>query len=144
MTLAGKQTQIIVFQQQKRNAATAEAVALTLAKDGDSNQGSIRHPDDVELNARLAAAMAIVDSATTPVNTSKAFDPKEAEWYQFCDSAYGEDAFKYSITTEKLYRFFYYQSFREKRNIKNEVDGTGKKKRTQRNFTQIFRDRNSP
>ena len=131
MTLAAKQTQLIVLKQQRKNAATAEAVALTLAKDGKDGEcgQAIRHPDDVELNARLAAAMTIVDSATTPVNTSKAFDPKEAEWYQFCDSAYGEDAFKYSITTEKLYRFFYYQAFREKRNIKNEIDGTGKKKR---------------
>ena len=99
----------------------------------------LRHPDDVDLNCRLQGAVQTIDQAFRPAKTSGAIDPKTNEYFQFCDYAYLNDPYKYTMTGDKLYRFFFYQAFRTKRNIATEPDPeTGKKKKRKRVKGEYF------
>ena len=55
-----------------------------------------------------------------PSNTKKAYDPKKKEWYDFCDHQYRslEPYMRYTVNNDKLYRFIYYQCFREQKTRK--------------------------
>ena len=48
-------------------------------------------------------------------NTALAYDPKEREWYAFCDHRYGSLIAvhsRYTVTATKLFQFLFYHSFR--------------------------------
>ena len=99
----------------------------------------LRHPDDVDLNSKLRAAVYAMDQEFRPAKTSDVMDPKSTEYYQFCDYAYLNDPYKYTMTGDKLYRFFFYQAFRGKRNIATEEDPeTGKKKKRKKTKGEYF------
>jgi hypothetical protein len=59
-------------------------------------------------------------------NTALAFDPKQQEFQEFCEHVYSQDPYKYTIDSEKCYRFMFYTAFREKKPM-------GKKKRKRGN-----------
>jgi hypothetical protein len=46
-------------------------------------------------------------------NTPKSYDPKKAEYFEFCDQVFKDDAFPRSLITDKVYKFMIYQAFRE-------------------------------
>ena len=50
-----------------------------------------------------------------PTNTAKAMDPKIEEYFQFCETVYASDPYKYNLSYEKVYRFMWYTCFREKK-----------------------------
>ena len=82
-----------------------------------------------------------MDDSFRPSKTQDALDPKAKEWHQFCEYAYADDPYKYIITPEKVYRFFFYQAFRSKRNIATEADPdnpNAKKKRKKRDKGVYF------
>ena len=53
-------------------------------------------------------------------NTRKAYDPKEKEYFAFCNHAYKEvdETERYIVDFDRLYRFLFYQAFRSKRSGK--------------------------
>ena len=79
------------------------------------SQGSLQHPNDVEFASELAKAVVTLRANGKPDNTVKAFQPKMEEYEQFCDACYPDDNYKYCLDDSKLYRFMYYQAFREKK-----------------------------
>jgi Centromere DNA-binding protein complex CBF3 subunit, domain 2 len=50
-----------------------------------------------------------------PANTARTQDPKVLEYFGFCDVHYSHDPYKYVLESNKVYRFMWYQSFREQR-----------------------------
>ena len=95
----------------------------------------LRHPDDVELNTCLRDAVRTIDDSFRPVKTANAIDPKTEEYYQFCRHVYSGDIYCYIVEPDKVYRFFFYQAFRMKRNVATEIDPDnpeGKRKRKKR------------
>ena len=75
----------------------------------------LRHPNDVELNSRLQQSVETIHDAGMCENTRKAMEPKEKEYIQFCNVVYPQDIHRHTLTFEKVYRFMWFQSFREKR-----------------------------
>lgn len=75
----------------------------------------IRHPDDLALNSQLETAILQMRDLSRPANTAKAIDPKMEEYFQFCDAIYPNDQYGYCLVYEKVYRFMWYQVFREQK-----------------------------
>jgi hypothetical protein len=75
-----------------------------------------RNPDDIGLNARMAAFVHRERQEGRPVNTQKVYDPRIREFKEFCKYVYPTDEYRYNINTEKVYRFMFYTAMREKRN----------------------------
>lgn len=76
---------------------------------------SNRHAQDAILNAHLETSVLAMQEDLRPENTQKAMDPKAREFFMFCDFEYGNDPFKYILEYTKVYKFMYYQSFREQK-----------------------------
>lgn len=64
----------------------------------------------------------ILDLVAKP-NTKKAYEPKEAEFLEFCHEVYGNSDAPLHVNFDKVYRFLFYVSHRQKRK-------RGKKKAT--------------
>ena len=88
---------------------------VSLATASSTTEGPLQHPFDVEYNNELAKAIVQLRANGKPTNTVKAFQPKMEEYEQFCEQCYPDDNFKYCLDESKLYRFMYYQAFREKK-----------------------------
>jgi hypothetical protein len=50
-----------------------------------------------------------------PLNTKLAYEGKVAEYKAFCNAFYGCNAYSHTVTSNKLFRFLFYQAFRNKR-----------------------------
>ena len=75
----------------------------------------LTNPNDFLLNSQLEQATLEIREGFKPSNTNKAFDPKIDEYFQFCDKVYPHDPYKYVLDKEKVYRFMFFQAFREKK-----------------------------
>jgi Centromere DNA-binding protein complex CBF3 subunit, domain 2 len=73
----------------------------------------LRNPTDVHINVQLERSVVHLNESFRPTNTMKAHGPKIDEFFEFCDSIYGHDPYKYNLSFEKVYRFMFFQSFRE-------------------------------
>ncbi|MGL5934762.1 MAG: hypothetical protein ACRCZI_03965, partial [Cetobacterium sp.] len=73
------------------------------------------HPNENQLNSNLEQTVLHLREDLRPDNTAKAQDPKVQEYFQFCDYQYGHDPYKYILECNKVYRFMWYQCFREQR-----------------------------
>jgi hypothetical protein len=85
-----------------------------------SPNGTVRtslvvHPNENELNSNLEQTVLHLREELRPVNTAKAQDPKVLEYFQFCDIHYSHDPYRYVLECNKVYRFIWYQCFREQR-----------------------------
>ena len=56
--------------------------------------------------------------SSRPTNTAKTMEPKIEEFFQFCEKVYPNDHHKYNLDYEKVYRFMWYQAFREQKDHK--------------------------
>jgi Centromere DNA-binding protein complex CBF3 subunit, domain 2 len=76
----------------------------------------LRNPNDVGLGNRLQTAVMQMRESSKPTNTQKAMQPKIDEFFQYCDLVYGHDRqYKYTLDFEKVYKFMWYQVFREQK-----------------------------
>lgn len=75
----------------------------------------LRNPNDVGVNSRMAQFVQDSRHVGRPVNTTLAFEPKIMEFEEFCDHCYSHDPFRYNLDHEKLYKFMFYTSMREKK-----------------------------
>ena len=70
-------------------------------------------------NAGQTAALRIgvhnLLAAEVPENTRKAQDPKQSEFNNFCKKIYPNDPHATILNHEKVYKFMYYQTFREQK-----------------------------
>ena len=76
---------------------------------------SNREAQDAILNAHLQTSVLTMQEDLRPDNTQKAMDPKAREYFMYCDLEYPNDPFKYILEYTKIYKFMYYQVFREQK-----------------------------
>jgi hypothetical protein len=64
----------------------------------------------------LGGVVRTVVMATRPLNTTLAYDPKAKEYDTFCDHVYRDypPSTRYTVGTEKVFLFLFYQAFRNK------------------------------
>ena len=95
---------------------TSELIRLSMQRVNrsppTSPSSTLRHPNDVNATVQMQRAVVELNESFRPTNTSKAHQPKVAEFFEFCEVIYNKDHYKYHLTFEKVYRFMYYQSFR--------------------------------
>jgi hypothetical protein len=103
--------------QQIAAEAAAEAAAVGVAL----------HPNDVELNRQMEMAVLDIQQIGRPTNTSEAMDPKVMEYFQFCDHVCESDNYKCVLVYEKIHRFMWHQSFRERKKSDAEVRAARKR-----------------
>ena len=68
--------------------------------------------------------------------TAKAFGPKILEFHQYCDCCYPNHYSKYHLEYDKVYRFMFYQVYREKRK-----DGTNENRKNNIYFDKADYDK---
>ena len=101
--------------------STSQVIASRMACNNNqnpiANQQATRipHPNENSLNSVLEQATLQFRESSRPTNTGKAMDPKIAEYFEYCDHAHGNDPYKYILDNDKVYRFMWYLSFREKK-----------------------------
>ena len=79
--------------------------------------GTVRlaHPNDRELNTLLRKSTMELNDSHQPANTAKQFDNRLLEYFDFCDKVYPHDQYRHTLAADKMYRFMWYQCFREKK-----------------------------
>ena len=61
----------------------------------------------------VARSIGDASEKAKPKNTSKAYDPKKAEFFQYCDSVFGSETGSRIVTEDKTYGFICYHAHRE-------------------------------
>ena len=100
-------------------------LSLTMALNAYNSAFSIRptppsdppltNPNDVSLDASLRTSVLGMLDGNDPENTKKALEPKMKEYFHFCSLVYPSDQCSQILTKDRVYRFMYYQAFREKK-----------------------------
>jgi hypothetical protein len=87
----------------------------TVSPGGTERTTLIVHPNENELNSNLEQTILHLREELRPENTAKAQDPKSLEFFHFCDLQYSHDPYRYILDCNKVYRFIWFQCFREQR-----------------------------
>ena len=82
---------------------------------GAAAGAAVSHPNDMALEVNLRESVWRLLEDDDPENTKKAFEPKMKEYFVFCCEVYPLDPHNHILQREKMYRFMYYQAFREKK-----------------------------
>ena len=114
--------------ERRSNAAASGAPTVG---DGSSLGFMLRDPNDLNLTSRLEQGVLQLRESLRPSNTAKAQDPKEEEYMQFCDALYPQDIHRHILNSDRVYRFMFYQAFREKRRT------GGRRQNSQLNFFDV-------
>lgn len=80
-----------------------------------TNIAILQTPNAFEQNASLEQLVLHIREESRPDNTRKAQDPKVLEYFQFCDIEYPHDPYRHILSCGPVYRFMWYQCFREQR-----------------------------
>jgi hypothetical protein len=72
-------------------------------------------PGQVGLEARMQRSVLRLQDAYRPVNTAKAIDSKMDEYFQYINYVYYNDPYKNNLSADKVYRFMFFQAFREQK-----------------------------
>ena len=85
------------------------------AGSGAAAGAAVSHPNDMALEVNLRESVWRLLEDDDPENTKKGFEPKMKEYFVFCCEVYPLDPHNHILQREKMYRFMYYQAFREKK-----------------------------
>lgn len=87
-----------------------------LSAGGPSNVATgFRNPNAGNQVSNMRTYILQLSEECRPKNSSKSYDGKVAEFFQFCDLVFPMDPYKYCLNFDKVYKFMFYQSFREKK-----------------------------
>ena len=76
---------------------------------------TIRHPNEMEFNNICQEFMYHLREDKQPENTKKTYIPKVKEFVEFLQYQYGNQPFPLNLTADKIYRFFFFLTFREQK-----------------------------
>ena len=67
--------------------------------------------------ARMIVAINALTDSLQPGNTKNCYDPKTVEYHQYCNFRFWhlDETQRYVVTSNKLWEFLFYASFREQR-----------------------------
>jgi Centromere DNA-binding protein complex CBF3 subunit, domain 2 len=74
---------------------------------------TLPNPADVGVNSILEQTVLEMGDSIRPGNTTRAFEPKTEEYFQFCQHLYPNDPYKFNLSYDKVYRFMFYVAFRD-------------------------------
>ena len=76
---------------------------------------TIANPNSLDQQVQLKETVWRLLEADDPENTRKSVEPKMKEYFEFCKLSYPDDPHFNILSREKMYKFMYYTSFREKK-----------------------------
>ena len=77
----------------------------------------LQNPVQLDLEVGLRESILKIAEADDPENTKRSMEPKIKEYFEFCQTVYPNDPNTTILAPHKLYRFMYYQAFREKKPV---------------------------
>jgi hypothetical protein len=75
----------------------------------------LTQPEETGLDSRLEQTVLRITSEYRPDSTSSIYDAKSQEYFQYCTSLYPNDPYAMVLGQYKVYRFIFYQSFRDQK-----------------------------
>jgi hypothetical protein len=78
-------------------------------------QQPIQPPLALDMNPILEQAVLAIQREYTPDNSNDIYDNKTKEYFQYCDYCYPTDNYNKVLEANKLYRFMFYQAFRNQK-----------------------------
>ena len=75
----------------------------------------ILNPTSHQTNQNLQTFILQLTEENRPENSRNVCNNKIAEFFQHCDLVYPNDLYKYYLTFDKVYKFMFYQAFREQK-----------------------------
>ena len=100
--------------QQQAHSLVTQQPALFLYS-GQQPQQQIQPPLTVDMNPILEQTVLAIQRKYTPDNSNDIYDNKTKEYFQFCDYCYPTDNYNKVLEANKLYRFMFYQAFRNQK-----------------------------
>lgn len=73
----------------------------------------LQHPNAVDTAVQMARSVLNLNDAMRSGNSKNCTDGKTKEFFAFCQSLYPHDPYTNVITRDKLYKFLFYQAFRQ-------------------------------
>jgi hypothetical protein len=77
-----------------------------------ANQQTLTQPEETLLDSQLEQTVLRITSEYRPASSSTIYDAKSNEYFQYCTSCYPNDPYAKVLSQYKVYRFIFYQSFR--------------------------------
>jgi hypothetical protein len=104
--------------QQQQQSSSPAAPTTTMAP-----------PEETAMDSRLEQTVLRITYEYRPDSTTTVYDSKSNKYFQYCTSFYPNDPYAKVLSQYKVYRFMFYQSFRnqKKRGGKSEDRATGTK-----------------
>jgi hypothetical protein len=93
----------------RRHGSAASSPPLTI------EQQTLTQPDETAQDARLEQVVLSITNAYRPDSTSTIYDAKSQEYFGYCASLYPNDRYASVLSQFKVYRFMFYQSFRDQK-----------------------------
>ena len=78
---------------------------------------TLQHPDTLETQTALKESVWRLLELDDNERTKKAYQPKMKEYYEFVKTIYPDDPQWLILQRDKMYRFMYYLSFRNKKKV---------------------------
>jgi Centromere DNA-binding protein complex CBF3 subunit, domain 2 len=108
-------TRLITHHIALQRSANARRAQEAIANGTNVVNVGASHALDSVLNAHLETSVLTMQEDMRPENTRKSMDPKALEFFAYCDLVYPNHPFKYQLEYMKVYKFMYYQCFREQK-----------------------------
>jgi hypothetical protein len=84
----------------------------------------LTQPDETAQDARLEQIVLDITNEYRPDSTSTIYDAKSKEYFGYCTSLYPRDRYAMVLSQYKVYRFMFYQSFRDQKKRGGTRDAT--------------------
>jgi len=98
-------------------SAVVAAAAAAVSPEGETMTTQIWHPNEVGLNSHMEKAVLAMKGNIHPHKTAMQIDQKKEEHFQCCDVVCPSDPYRYTLEKDQVYRFMFYQMFREKKKM---------------------------
>jgi hypothetical protein len=101
--------------QQQAHSLVPQQPAFFLFPGQQPQKPMIQPPLTVDMNPILEQTVLAIQREYTSDNSNDIYDNKTKESFQFCDHCYPTDNYNNVLDANKLYRFIFYQAFRNQK-----------------------------
>jgi hypothetical protein len=79
------------------------------------NQQALTQPEETAFDSQLEQTVLQIQSEYRPDSTSTIYDAKSQEYFAYCTSLYPTNPYAKVLSQYKVYRFVFYQCFRDQK-----------------------------
>ena len=72
-------------------------------------------PEETDADSKREQVVLRMTDFNRPENTTRAYEGKTEEYYEYCDAVYPRDRGRYTLKPFRVYRFIFYQAMRPKK-----------------------------